>query len=66
MGTNGRPTMMWALRAEQVDGGEDRRPTILRVAAAILARIQSRPTALMSQDEKDWIFGAGAEVPATT
>ena len=58
--------MMWALRAEQVDGGEDRRPTILRVAAVVLARKQSRPTALMSQDERDWIFGAGAEVPAIT
>jgi hypothetical protein len=58
--------MMWALRAEQVDGGEDRRPTILRIAAVVLVGKQSRPTALMSQDEKDWIFGAGAEVPATT
>jgi len=43
--------MMWALRAEQVDGGEDRRPTILRVAAVVLAGKQSRPTALMSQPE---------------
>jgi hypothetical protein len=58
--------MIWALRAEQVDGGEDRRPTILRVAAVVLANKQSRPMALMSQDERDWIFGAGAEVRATT
>ena len=66
MGTNDRTTMMWALRAEQVDGGEDRRPTILRVVAVVLAGKQSRPAALMSQDERDWIFGARAEIGATT